>query len=304
MMKKYIGLPIAIAFLSGCSNLSIQNFDRSPYSLVSDSKSSVVLRGGTGDWSTSPPLQKYSETNPDFNAAISGACTIKEKAPSEKIAPAFIPIVVSAGKLLFDLQMDKNTKKIEKLKKAAQATYSNRLILTADEFRESTCAVIYRYDENNEAVGFVSVLKLENQGEGFVVSPSYVKANDTVAITKRPEEGQNAKINASIAVSVKAIGAEKSGLPLLTSIGEGVTTVVNIDVGPAGKAACTKGCDSSDLVPYVADKEKVISVTFAVTETGKLGIDLDEKLSEAMAVKEALGPALKDSLKEYLKEDK
>lgn len=300
-MKKYIGVPIAIAFLSGCNNLSIQNFDRSPYSLVSDNKSSIAL-GGRGE-STIPFLQKYIDTNPDFKEAISGACTT---APSdERLTPALIPIVASVGKLAFDLQMDKNIKEIEKLKKAAQATYSSRLILPADEFRKSTCAVIYRYDESNESVGFVSVLRLESQGEeGFVVTPSYVKANNTVAITKCPEEGKSAKINASIAVSVKAIGTEKNGLPLLTSIGEGVTTVVNIDVGPAGKAACIKGCDSSDLVPYIADKEKVISVTFAVTETGKLGIDLDEKLSEAKAVKEALGPALKDSLKEFLKEDK
>ena len=298
-MLKYLGLSSAIVLLTGCNHLSIQNFERSPHSLVSDNKSGIVVRDGVEDWSSSPVIKKYYEESSEFKTAVSSACATTKIA----MVPELIPIAASLGKLLFDMQMDKNTKEIEKLKKAAQATYSSRVILPAGEFNKSSCAVLYRYDEKNESIGFVSVLKLERRGEGFFVTPTYIKAINTVAITKRPEEGKSAKINASIAVSLKAIGAEKNGLPQLAAVGEGVTTVVNVDVGPTGKAACVEGCDSTDLVPYLADDKKIVSVTFAITETGKLGIDLDEKLSETKAIKEAIGPALKDALKEYLKED-
>ena len=301
-MLKYLGLVGAIAFLSGCNHLSIQNFERSPYSFVSNNKAGVFIINGASDLPPESLIGNYLKETSDFKNAVETKCSDTSD-KKENVMPALIPLASSFGKFLFDMQMDKNTREIEKLKKAAQATYSSKVILPSGQFIESSCAVLFRFDEENKSIGFVSVLKVEKKGEGFVITPVYIKANNTVAVTKRPETGEAAKINVSIAVSVKAIGTDKNGLPQLVAVGEGVTTVVNIDVGPNEKAVCVNNCYSSDLVPYLTDSKKIISVSFAITETGKLGIDLDEKLSEIKAIKEAIGPALKDSLNEYLKED-
>lgn len=297
-MKNYFCASIAIFFVSGCHNLSIEKFDRSPYSMASGSKSSVIVPNGPNNWNEYPVLKKHIGDNPELNSAISDACTTMNVA----MAPVLVPIAASVGKLLFDLRIDKNTRDIEKLKKAAQVTYSNRIIIPSDSFRRSSCAVVHRYNESEKSVGFVAVLKIESKNDGFVVTPSFVQANNTIAITKRPTEGNSAKISVSIAVSIKSVG-RKNNLPALTAIGEGVTTVPNVDVGPTASSSCTTGCESTDLLPYIADTDKAMSVTFAITETGKVGVDFDEKSSEAKAIKEALGPALKDSLREYLKDE-
>lgn len=298
-MKKPICTIVTITLLSGCQNLSLQNFDKSPYSMTYNNKSEVTLHNGENDWENAPALKKYIANNPELQTAISKSCTN----PSVALNPVLIPIATSVGKLLFDLQIDKKTKDIEKIKKAAQVTYSNRIIMPSEDFRKYSCATMYRYNESDSKIGFISALRIDDKNDGFTITPIYVRANNTAAITKRPMEGKSAKINVSIAASIKSIGGKKHDLPTLTAIGEGVTTVHDIDVGPTASAHCSTGCESTDILPYIADDKRTISVTLAITETGKIGIDLDEKLSESKAIKEALGPALKETLKEYLKEE-
>ena len=303
MLKKII-LACSVIALSGCSHLTVNNFERSNLSAVSGNKVGLITQEGVRDIRHDSPLLKYSKENKELAGAISSACKAPYKDPVSKAGTALIPIGSAIGKLVFDLQMEKNTKELEKLKKAASASYSHRVILPSSVFNRHTCAIIYRYDSEKKDIGFVSVIRLNKYGNALNITPTYIKAHNTVAITKKPDnEKENAKINASIAVSIKAIGKDKNGLPSLSSIGEGVVTIPNIEVSKKGSNPCSKECGSSDLIPSLPDSRQFVSVTFSVTETGKIGVDLDEKIAESKALKEAIGPAIKETIKEYLKSD-
>jgi hypothetical protein len=299
-MLKIITLACSAMMLNGCNHLTISNFERSKLSAVSGNKAGLITQQGVQEIPQSSPLAKYIKVNNKISDEISSAC----KTEGQKITPIAVPVISAIGKLIFDLQMDKSTKELKKLKEAARATFSQRVILPSEDFNQHTCAIIYRYDPVNNDIGFISVIKFDKYGDAFTITPKYIKAHNTVAITKKPDdEKEYAKIDASIAVSIKAIGKEKNGLPSLSSIGEGVVTIPNIEVSENGSNPCTKECDSSDLIPGLSSGSQYISVTFSVIETGKLGVDLDEKIAEYMAIKEAIGPAIGEGIKEHYKED-
>ncbi|MEK7760199.1 MAG: hypothetical protein AAB433_01335 [Nitrospirota bacterium] len=117
-------------------------------------------------------------------------------------------------------------------------------------------------------------------------------------------------INLSIAISAKALGKQQSGVTSLAAVGEGVFSVPNVEIGKDGKPYRCKPketdkdelpiCPESDLVAYPVGKGPS-SITVSVAETGNVDIDFDQTTEELRAIKEALGPAIKDSLKEALK---
>lgn len=297
-MLKKITLVCSMIVLGGCNHLTVNNFERSDLSAVSGNKVGLITLKELKDIPKKhSPLLKYMKKNDELADAIKSTC----KAPAHKASPTLIPIASALGKLVFDRLIDKNTKEIEKLKKAAITSYSQRVILPSNVFNKHTCGIIYRYDAEKNDVGFVSVIKFKKHGNAFSITPTYVKAHNTVAITKKPDnEKEYANINASIAVSIKAIGKDKNGLPSLSSIGEGVVTIPNIKVSEESNNSCYVECGSSDLIPSLTNSNQFISVTFSVTETGKIGVDLDEKIAESKALKEAIGPAIKEAVKEYL----
>jgi len=297
-MFKLFAVSLSLILLSGCYHLTISNFKRSELSAVSGNKAGLITQEGVNNIAVeSPILNEYLKNNEDLNESIETACQTN----AQRVAPALIPIIASIGKLAFDLQMDKSTKELEKLKKAATGTFKQNVILTSNDFNKHTCAIIYRYDPKDNKIGFISVIKINKYDKAaFTIQPQYIIVHNTLAITKAPNEKEPAKINASIAVSIKGIG-EKNGLPVLSSIGNGVITIPNIEVSKGGKNPCSEECGKSELIPYLPSSNKYISVTFSVVETGKLGVDLDEKIAEYKAIKEAIGPAIQDGIKEYYK---
>jgi hypothetical protein len=102
-------------------------------------------------------------------------------------------------------------------------------------------------------------------------------------------------------------GKQLSGVAGLFPVGEGVFSITNLQIGPDGskvspvwcKTDAEKLCPKSDLVVY--PNENPVSVTFSVTETGKIGYNIDQNIAELNAIKEAIGPAIKDALKEGFK---
>lgn len=344
MKTQLIGI-LAVALLSGCANLSVKNFDESDYSLAQDNRSDVVLIQLDGKYlprdSDNPTrdnrnkrIREHISENEELENVIDNNCISKEK---EEIVR--LPVINAAsfaapvGKLVFNWYMDKQIEQTEELKRAAQAEYSNRIITAPGEFNNATCAIIYRYgkkvnegyekgeEKETEGFNFVAVLKLEKpdavdnddqKGDNkktpttFVLKPIYVKAHNTVAITKSPDEGDTAKIDTSFTVSLKVIKHNATGLPALSRIGEGVVTVADVDVAPEGqgKASCNtpEVCESSDLIA-LPDKGDAVSVTFVTTETGKIDIDLDKKAERLKALKEALGPVLESELQKLVKQE-
>lgn len=295
-MLKILSIILIVPVVSGCNHLTISNFERSELSAVSGNKAGLSMQESKNDIDLkTPQLKKYIDKDKELVDQISSAC-----AGEQKISPAAIPVIAAISKLFFDLQMDKSTKELEKLKKAAIGSYTQRVILPSESFNQHRCAIIYRYDKNTDDIGFISVIKFVKHGDVFTIKPAYIKAYNTVAITKKPNKDKDkAKINVSIAVATKVIGDNKNGLPGVQTIGAGVVTVPNIELSDDAGNPCSAGCEESDIIPIFSENGKYISVSFTVTETGKLGVDLDEKKAEYKAIKDAIGPAISEAVKGY-----
>lgn len=295
-MKNILGV-LVILLLQGCNGLALENFRKSPYSLVTGNRSGLLVETGDMDWSGFPLLKRYRESSGDFRAVVAEECS----AQKTLVAPELIPVAAAVGKLLFDLHLEREMKQMEALKRAAVASYSNRVIVSAEQLAAARCLLVTRYRDSADSPGLVAVLKVVSHGSAFTLRPVYVRARDTAALTSIPAAGQQAKIDLAFAVSLKTVGKSANGLPGLFPFGEGTVSVASVDVGPEGKAACLKGCGESDLVPYLAVKGQPLSISVAVTEAGFTGVDIDARVAEMHALKEALGPVVRELIESTLK---
>lgn len=269
---------------------------------------------------TSDTIKNYIEESPHLMTIINDRCNTQvDTGPVPQVAGAAAAIIAAGGKLLFDLYMDAQIRKVDELKKSAQASYSEKIALSAGELKKARCALIIRdtvkikekegdiVDGKTRALGFLALIWLENkEGRAFIMSPLYVVAKNAVARTKEGDKNDPTAINISIAVSTKGIGKQEStGVPGLFPVGEGVFSMANIPIDSNNPSDSNiwcnkkKPCPKSDLVVY--PDEGPVSVSFVVSETGKIGYDVDQYITELKAVKEAMGPAVKDALKESLK---
>ena len=242
---------------------------------------------------------------------------IKEPQPvADGVGPEVIPIITTFGKYVFDNHMDKKLRDLEALKKAAQGSYSEKAFLTAESLRQYQCAALARYTEKDakRSLGLMAVIKLKppiknmpNSADAFIIEPIYIKAINSTVKTKRTSgHGENVKlasINVSIGFSVKSIGKDESGLPVLGKVGAGAVSVPNVVLGSDAKNPCVKQCAHSDLIPYMNLPAAAVSVSMSITETGKVGVNFKQREAEIKAIKEAFGPAIKDALKESLSDD-
>jgi len=324
MKLSIIGL-LTVFSITGCETLTVDNFDRAKYSAIEKNISRMLIHNKSINKKKHPLVSN----NAKLMNLITTKCKPRPPAADGASVSATIKfvgqtdLIAATGKLLYDLYIDKKTKNLKKLKKAASSKYSNKVIMSSKNFKDSSCVLLYRINKkkikNKDGIskyelGIVTLLKLRYLTKGFTMQPIFVRAHNTSAITKKYSEGKYPKINVTYAVSLKAIGVDKDGLPVLKSFGEGVVSVVNVEIDKdkvtdnkhvvlSGKISCIENdCDSSDLIPY-HNKSENISVSFAVTESGKLGVSIDEKLAEAATIKEAIGPAIKDMLLEYLKDE-
>jgi len=187
--------------------------------------------------------------------------------------------------------------------------------------------------------GMVVLLVKQDYGDAFTYRPVYVNVKNTVALTKagtfeknnddpskvcqnnKNEKDKCAKASIAVAMSLKAINAQGGPRPKLISFGEAVTSIPSVEMKQDNANSCVKIinddekkidveveiCHETDLIPYPITKSHhnadFVSLTIAVTETGVVGFDIDQAISENKAIKEALGPAISDSLKELLAED-
>lgn len=294
-MHKILFFLFAVIFiLSGC-NYRLNDPAYRQHT-VKEKQVTVVLLANEDDLKRNNHLRAYIDKNHDLESLINSDCAPRER-PDESyksiIAPLAASMVPSLVKVAFDRQMAKSEKVLDQLKENSSKSYSDKVILSSSEFREKSCALIYRYDpQKTDEIGFMSLLKLDNyNNQGFTFTPIYVKAANTISLSKE------AKITASMAMSIKAIYGDEKSWPAIKSVGESSVTVRNIPLDNNSTNSCKGNGESSELIPYLSGDNRLLSVTISVVETGDIGIDIDEKKAELKAIKEAMGPALKDSVK-------
>ena len=309
-MKKSIIGSAALVMLSGCSLMAVSNFQKSEHSGVKDNKVALIFI---------EPKVKYADlvsTSPviggdkELQSVLVDTCGVSP--PPDFTAsglPAVgVPLIATGVKLLFDLFMDNQVRQLEGLKKAAQGAYSEKQLISGADLKRQRCALVVRYKEGEKDYGLVALVKLVKQSDerSFVVEPAYVRAKNAVVVTEKPSEADKpATIGIAIGVSVKAIVKQRSNLLGLQQVGEGVVSVPKLALGPNSppvKCDAQSKCSTSDLVPYPETGKEVVSVTVSVAEVGKISVDFDQSIAEIKAIKEAIGPVLKDTVKELIKD--
>ena len=305
-MKSALVSAAALALLCGCGQMSVSNFQKSEHSGVKENKLAFVLVYPNGKNRDLSALAPVIGADKDLQSAMVEACDLSPDFKISAVPPPVIPVFATLGKLIFDLFMDDQVRQLEGLKKAAQGSYSDKQQMAGGELRKQTCALAVRYKEKETDYGLVALLKLVKQSDNrsFVLEPAYVRAKNAVVVTEKPSDNKPATIGISVAVSVKGITKQKSGSLGLQQIGEGVVSVPKLALGPnspAVKCEPKPRCPTSDLIPYPEAAGEVVSVALSVAEVGKISIDFDQSIAETKAIKEAIGPVLKDSIKELLK---
>lgn len=298
---------------SGCALSGLSGFEPSMLGGAKGSKVVVVLIKEPNLAGVEPPLvRRFIENDPQLGEAFSSCA--KPPAPVQPaIAPALIPILASLGKLGFDQYLDSRQRKLDALKRASEASYSARVVLSTADLIEARCALLVRYQENEATPGLAALLHLKDvsvlpasgtvpRGIAFVLMPVYLRAHSSVAITRNATADSPEKIGVSIAVTVQGMGKHESGLPQILPTGLGLVTIPNVQLAKDAKPLfCdpqSQGqCQTSDLLLYPTGSV-LASIAVAISEKGDTGIDFDTAASELKAIKEALGPALGQALTE------
>lgn len=309
MKKAIIGIT-AVMILSGCGSMSLSNFQKSEFSGVKDNKVALIFIEPGVKNADLNELVPVIGGDKDLQSMLVNTCRVP--APDFKISalpPVIIPVIATIGKQLFDLFMDKQVSQLEGLKKAAQAAYSEKLLISGADLKRQSCALLVRYKEEKEGAkdyGLVALVKLVKQSDdrSFVIQPVYVRAKNAVAVTEKPTEADKpATIGIAVGVSIKALTRQGSNHLGLQQAGEGVVPVPRLALGPTSKAVVCDDksrCSTSDLIPYPETGKEVVSIAVSVSEVGKISVDFDQSIAETKAIREAIGPVLKDTIKDLI----
>ncbi len=144
------------------------------------------------------------------------------------------------------------------------------------------------------------LLRIERKGDAaFVLTPIYASTRTAVAVTAPGETGKPAKIGLSGAVVVRGVTKTSGGHQTVEIVAEGTFKVGGLPLD--GTNPCPTSCSGSDLLAYPnKGASDWSSLTIAIAEQGSVGFAIDPALSQLKAFKEAMGPTIKDVLKEGL----
>ncbi|MFS0757465.1 hypothetical protein ABC383_22550 [Noviherbaspirillum sp. 1P10PC] len=318
---KYLFPVIYLPFLCACTTPDISRFRADELSGERGGKTSLVFWLSTA--STLPDrLAQFVKLDPKFKASVEKACS---KPSTTELAPAVVPIVSTLGKLVFDLQMQNQIKKIEALKRASEASYSAHVVLSSDALAKNSCVALIRSLDKGFPSGSVVILKLTDAGDNienndnaaaaagnasqntvpprrvaFNFEPVYVRVWHAAAVTR---ETSSPAIGMSIAISIKSIGKQQNGLPVAASVGEAVVSIpkVQISSNVLGSICENATCPRSEPIPLLAPQSLAI-LSVAVSEKGDLGFEPEEAVNELKAIQEAMGPAISSAIQEKFKE--
>jgi len=318
-MKNQATAVLIFMLFTGCATTNAKTSDNEYIEPVKGNSVDFYLYGVGDDNSDSNVEKIFAESSADFDKHCPEVITSTQQ--QDLVGPILVPLITTLAKYIFDNIQDKKIERLEALKRASKSTYSGNAFLSSTELQRVRCAVLVRSSMVNgkKKPGLIIVVKirhlLEAENQAFYIQPTFIKANNSSAKTKKGKVSVDGKlnhprINIAIGFVLKAISSDRdSGFPRLKTVGTGAATVGNVELptkkegGIAnGKNPCLESCSHSGLIPHV-DGGQIVSISMAITETGQVGIDFDRRKAEITAIKEAFGPAIKDSLKEALSGD-
>ena len=229
------------------------------------------------------------------------------------VHPALVPLITTAAGRIFDKVQDAKLDKLKKLKKESMNEYAKTLYVNSIDLKKLKCAVLVRYSNKKDSKeverGLYSVIKFNNKSnaakqiKGFTFTPEIFTAyNTTVKTLTDRKKPASAKISAAIAVTLKAITQDENKLPAVSPLGAASVGFRKVLLNGSDICLEEAACEESDLIPHI-DADTVVALTIGVSEVGYVGIDFDKREAEINAIKEAYGPALKESIGTLLKDD-
>lgn len=290
--------------LSGCQSLQfLGGIESLPASAVKGDQQLIIELLRPADSS-----KLEAQADPDLKAVLQDC-----REPYAAAAGPITSILVSSvGKFLFDAWVERQRASLERYKKlAAPAAYSETAFVSP-VFEQTRCIVLVRETVDRDAAGLetgrssglVVVLHAERHVgkdgmRAFTFTPRYVKASNSVAFVAK----DTPTLAIAISMSLKGIAKQTNGLPSIVQIGETVSSVEGIAVGPQSQAVCRKrACPSSSFLSIPPLNAGTTALTISVAERGSLPTaNLETADLELKALKDALGPAIRDALKEYYK---
>jgi hypothetical protein len=307
-------LALLIVMVSACAHV-----DRHKLSGAGDQAVSLVVLDQNGGRPTNPVLAT-ALSDPELKASLLDDCGIDVDVATAAGAMG-VPVLIALGKFLFDQALDERMKRLEELKKAAAPSpYSASVILgpgTLTPTKQKCFLLVRQHPQKKDELHFAALLRMTDHAKkAFTIEPVHVRALNAVAVTA----SEHPHVAVSFGMALKTLSKEKrNGVVDLIPAGQGSVSVSKVPLvskdekkPPTSMAVkCPKSavgtavfqaCPRSDLIPYPPDNMPV-SVSIAVSETGNVGFSIDAAVAESKAVKEALGPALVELMKEGFKDD-
>lgn len=216
-----------------------------------------------------------------------------------------IPIAAAVGKLIYNVAVDKTNKKLEALKKSSSVSYSVDFVLPKGDIRRYRCLVVMRHAKEKNANGTKNVIAaivgydIDINGDLLSIKPQFIWAKNTVANTRKVDKGKKEDIAFMSGFSLLGIGTQENGIPILATSGQDVKKIGKVQL----RVEDVKELNSEisiGPIPLISGSGPTI-LRVSVTEIGDLGFDVDERIASNKTIKEAIGPALAEGIKAYLK---
>jgi hypothetical protein len=229
------------------------------------------------------------------------------------LAPAiWAPI---AGKLAFDLVVEKMSSYVKETKERSNKSYSVKGVFLSSTLRKTNCIVMYRgvipageEERKNWNPSAAFVAQLEWAGpSAFVMKPLLVIAQNSVSLTKYPSNDSAAdkgkgSISMSLAMAESAVVQDAAGVWHLRPLGTAAITVPDVPLHTPPKFIVPIDQRSSELLP-APDQDVAVQLSLAITESGNVVGDADAAQAEIKAIAAAIGPGLEAEITRHYKED-
>lgn len=295
-----MGLALAV---SGCANWwAVQQFQPSPLGGHTKGTLSLTLIPASGPGSG-------ASADSETEAAVQRHCV--PPPPTSELQPlaGVLPGLLAAlSKATVQVWLDGQARQAEAIAEAATASTSLSLALDPQKLRSARCLVVTRTGppaagEAETRPDLSIVLRVlpaslpRVDASALQVQPVYVRLRRTAAV---PRDEPQPKMRLSVALVLRAFAQPPDGLPRLAVAGEAVVQISDLGLGPEGSAKCMDSdCPVSELLPLPLARGPV-SLSIAVAEQGRTGLDVKAVSSDLKALREALGPAAGDAVKSLL----
>ncbi|MHA6575982.1 hypothetical protein [Pseudomonas yamanorum] len=245
-----------------------------------------------------------------LDTTIAKTCASQRKA--DLVPAIWAPI---AGKLAFDIVVEKMGSYVKDTNDRSNKSYSVKGVFHSSTLRNTNCIVVYRgvipKDENTKkswkpSAAFVAQLEWAGPS-AFVMKPLLVIAQNSVSLTKYSSDESAANkgkgtISMSLAMAESAVVKDAAGVWHLRQLGTAAVTVRNVTLHALPKFIDLIDQRSSELLP-APDQDVAIQLSFAITESGNVVGDADAAQAEIKAIAAAIGPGLEAEITRRYKED-